>query len=160
MRLSFVILAISLVSRLLAESGHLAAKQEEAGHRRSLTAATANITQDPFTCDAPGQRLALLFFYNATNGPAWHNNSGWPSIAVSSPEALIMHMASIPVTTNTCIASDGSNLVLPDHCCWHGVSCCTTQAITCGINPYCNCSTSGLVTALILNRNNASNFCA
>ncbi|GAX79286.1 hypothetical protein CEUSTIGMA_g6727.t1 [Chlamydomonas eustigma] len=43
--------------------------------------------------------------------------------------------------------------VLPDHCCWFGVSCCTPS--TCyGVPPSaCNC-TYGMVTALYLSHNN------
>ena len=91
-------------------------------HDRSLiapAASTATAQADPLACDAFGQRNVLLLFYNITNGPNWVNQTGWPSLpglSSMSPGALIAHMASVAVTTNACMASDGSGIELPDHC--------------------------------------------
>ena len=67
-------------------------------------------------CNAFGQRNMLLIFYNIMNGDDWVNRTGWPSIPNLSPVELIAHMAAFPVTTETCMASDGSGIMLPDHC--------------------------------------------
>ena len=110
-------------------------------------------------CDPATQRLALLQLYNNTNGASWTNSTGWPSANVSmSPLSLAQFAASTPVTTSTCIESGA---VLPDHCCWYGVRCCTPQ--TCNTLSSQSCSvcscTSGLIIGLSMGMNNVSVRC-
>ena len=108
-------------------------------------------------CDPSGQRLALTLVYYLVNGPGWINNSGWPSMPMqgTNPFAIALHMAAVPLETGVCTSASQSSadtpaVILPDHCCWYGVRCCTPQ--TCGNNPFCNC-TIGLITSLQLNGN-------
>ena len=108
-------------------------------------------------CSATSQRLGLVLLYNSTDGPGWSKSSGWPSIpGLSSMDvsSLEQYMVAIPLQSGSCVTStgavDGSMEVLPDHCCWEGVSCCSP--LTCGNDPYCNC-TVGLVTSIELSRN-------
>ena len=121
--------------------------------------AAASISQAGATaCTPAGQRIDLLLLYNTTNGPQWSNSSGWPNDWTSQlqhllPGDLMERMASIPLSTGTCTAtnaSGSSGLMQPDHCCWYGVSCCIPG--TCNDNPYCNCTT-GLVSAIQLQNN-------
>ena len=109
-------------------------------------------------CDASSQRLALLLFLNLTGGPRWTNSSGWPSSLMfpSTLEELIAVEAA--TAGDTCTYPDANTTMLPDHCCWYGVSCCT--AVTCQYAPpSCNC-TNGLVAELNLANNNVSHAVA
>ena len=116
-------------------------------------------------CHAASQRLALLLLFNLTGGQAWSNNSGWPaeggrmgsSMRTDDEEAVRTTAAgdspsvSYEDDSGECI-SDASNVTLPGHCCWYGVSCCTS--LTCQYAPpSCACD-EGLVTALDLGNNN------
>ena len=120
-------------------------------------------------CDAGAQRLALLTFFNNTNGAAWINATGWPSASVTqSPASLAQFAVSTPLlTTSSCMASDGT--ALPNHCCWYGVQCCTPTTCTTtassatsaqqqscsSSSAACSCTT-GLVIGLSLGLNNVS----
>ena len=69
---------------------------------------------------------------------------------------VFARMESLPLMSGSCTAWDiatAADMVLPDHCCWYGVGCCTPQ--TCGNDPFCNC-TMGLVSSLSLSANQAS----
>ena len=107
-------------------------------------------------CDPSGQRLALTLVYYLVNGPGWINSSGWPiAMQGTNPFAMAMHMATVPLETGVCTSASQSSadapaIILPDHCCWYGIRCCTPQ--TCGNNPFCNCTT-GLVTSIQPNGN-------
>ena len=114
------------------------------------------------SCDADKQRLALLTLFNNTNGASWINATGWPpATATLSPASLAQFAAMTPLTTSSCTASDGT--VLPDHCCWHGVQCCTpftcsnsaSSAQSCASSAACSCTT-GLVVGIALGVNNVS----
>ena len=123
--------------------------------------------------------------FNATNGGGWTNSSGWPTdadVQGMDPVALAQYMAAIPVETRICISNTTAGgpsqsilipaggtaaaallsdvvpavVVLPDHCCWYGISCCSPQ--TCGNDPFCNCTT-GLVTSIQLNGNQVRMRC-
>ena len=116
------------------------------------------LQQIPLTnmpCDPATQRLALLQLYNSTNGASWTNSTGWPAVTVSmSSMSMTQFATSTPVTTSSCIVSGA---VLPDHCCWYGVQCCTPQTCTTVSSQSCSaaCScTSGLVVGLALGINN------
>ena len=107
-------------------------------------------------CDPAIQRLALLQLYNNTNGVSWTDSTGWPAANMSmSPLSLAQFAASTPVTTSTCMAAGA---VLPDHCCWYGVQCCTPQTCASSSSQSCfACScTSGLIVSLDLGMNNVS----
>ena len=117
---------------------------------RQLRAATS--ISSP--CDAATQRLALLSLYNNTNGAAWVNSTGWPaSSAAMTPASMAKFTASTPVTNGSCTASGA---VIPDHCCWYGVQCCTPQTCSGASSSQCSaCScTLGLVVGLALGINN------
>ena len=88
-------------------------------------------------CAPVNQRTGLLVFYNSTNGPGWTNNTGWPAPKAPLP----------PLQSGVCMGGNGD--VLPDHCCWFGVSCCSCDAAATS----CLC-TEGLVTGLSLSANN------
>ena len=107
-------------------------------------------------CDPATQRLALLQLYNNTNGASWTNSTGWPAATVfMSPMTITQFATFTPVTTSTCIVS---RAVLPDHCCWYGVQCCTPQTCTTVSSQSCSvCScTSGIIVGLSLGMNNVS----
>ena len=126
---------------------------ENRGHLRALEASAAGPS-----CNAATQRLALLTVYNNTYGASWTQVTGWPPASVAmSPSSLAHFAASTPVISSVC-SSLGT--VLPDHCCWYGVQCCTPA--TCSQATFqsacsapCSC-TVGLVVGLALGLNNVS----
>ncbi|KAF5835289.1 hypothetical protein DUNSADRAFT_7614 [Dunaliella salina] len=81
-------------------------------------------------CEVALQREALEKFYLATNGGSWLHSSGWLN-------------DSLPCSSG------------PSHCCWEGVTCCTSALCPVGAEDEisCNC-TPGLVVALKLDHNN------
>ncbi|GAX78935.1 hypothetical protein CEUSTIGMA_g6375.t1 [Chlamydomonas eustigma] len=114
-------------------------------------------------CDEGLQRLALLTLYYSSSGLSWLNSSNWPALptsAFSSPRALSQYISSTPVSSGSCKTlntTTGSQINLPDHCCWHGVSCCTSGdcsavASTTASCQVCSC-TVGLVTDIRLGLN-------
>ena len=112
--------------------------------------AVGNLSGLPDSCSAEVQgNYLLVFFYFLGNGPWWLNQSGWR-------EAFFLDIFP-PCYT---VASNGSQLELPSHCCFFGVGCCTQT--TCppnAPNPYnCNC-TFGLVTNVTLDYNNGEQGC-
>ena len=119
---------------------------------------TASNSAGGLPCDPATQRLGLLMLFNNTNGAAWFNATGWPSPSSSnSPFAVSNFSASIPISTGTC---KDSGVVLPDHCCWFGIQCCTPQ--TCSQQSTSSCSacscTQGLITSIEIQTNNV-HFC-
>lgn len=113
----------------------------------------------PPECNATTQRLGLVLLYNSTDGPSWSNSHAWPSIpGLSSMDvsSLEQYMTAMPLQSGGCVTSTGAEVVLPDHCCWNGVSCCSPRE--CGNDPYCNCTT-GLVTSIVLSRNQVGCRC-
>ena len=129
----------------------LTAQTDNAGIRDSkhnrVRLQTRDLLQSAATaCDAATQRLALLILY--------HNTKGWPAPSASmSQKSMANYASSIPLTTSACMAAGA---VLPDHCCWHGVQCCTPQTCTSASSQSCTqCScTLGLVVGLSLGLNN------
>ena len=115
------------------------------------------------SCDPLLQRAYLVTFFAACGGPNWTQSTGFPDItsggSIGIPLAtLLLELEAVPVQTGRCSSQQqvpqqqhGDVTVLPDHCCWYGVSCCIPQ--TCIGDPYCNC-TIGLVTRLSWGSNN------
>ena len=89
----------------------------------------------PPPCDTAHQRAALDLYYEQSGGPAWFNNSGWSD----PPDAEVPCMVGLTL--------------LPSHCCWYGLSCCTPETCADAAESACNCTT-GLVTVLSLQANN------
>ena len=73
-----------------------------------------------------------------------------------------LFLSGIPLESGICAASSESPgsgraaVSSPDHCCWHGVSCCVGPQ-TCSDNPFCSPCTLGLITALRLSYNQVRN---
>ena len=134
---------------------------ESTPRRRSLLSfqevrQTVGNSSSALPCDPATQRLGLLMLFNNTNGAAWTNATGWPPpISSSTPSALANFSTSVPTTTGACLSS---GVVLPDHCCWHGVQCCTPQTCSSQQTSICSaCScTQGLITSIDLQTNNVS----
>ena len=126
-----------------------------------MSSATSSLS---LPCVPSGQRGALLMFFNLTDGPHWSNSSGWPldittGLMHTAPLDLVARMESIPISTGTCMAAANASglgsLVLPDHCCWFGISCCGPT--TCQNDQYCNC-TPGLITEIRMRNNQVRLF--
>ena len=99
------------------------------------------------------QRLALLLLFNATDGAGWINSTGWPYILglhAMTLSQITQYLSTVPMQSGTC-SSNGT--MLPDHCCWYGISCC--DPTTCANDPLCNCTT-GTVTGVQLSNNQVS----
>jgi hypothetical protein len=111
-------------------------------------------------CSPANQRVGLLLIFQNARGQYWTNNSGWPM-----PSNLTAYLESTPVQSGKCMSnlpqlplgvymdtsSSQAATILPDYCCWYGVSCCTPTS--CLGDPSCNC-TVGLVKGLYLGANN------
>ena len=131
----------------------------ETGASMTTGALITATSPSPSLCEPSDQRITMLILFNLTDGPNWSNSSGWPSDITAAlkhmplPD-LVTRMASIPLTTGTCMATANASglarLVLPDHCCWYGISCCGPA--TCQNDRYCNC-TPGLITEIRLRNN-------
>ena len=102
------------------------------------------------TCTKEYQLFSLFIFFTLTGGPNW--NMPWPLPANGTdwdPAELMLR---------NCTQSSGNfSAVVPEWCCWYGVSCCLSSD-PCPINtldttPCGNC-TVGQVTALDLGYNN------
>ena len=136
-----------------ADNAEILNSEHNRGHlSRDLRQSTASWAHP---CDAATQRLALLTLYNNTNGASWTDATGWPAPSASrSAASLASFAASTPLTTSTCMAAGA---VLPDHCCWYGVQCCTPQTCTSSTSSQsctsCSC-TIGLIVGLALGLNN------
>ena len=108
-------------------------------------------------CDPGTQRMALMVLYNNTLGGAWANHSGWLDLSpaqMATPASLALSLAAVPVSSGTCLSSNGSS-VLPDYCCWYGVECCTPQTCVNAVPSSCtSCFCEpGLVISLGLSAN-------
>ncbi|GAX79288.1 hypothetical protein CEUSTIGMA_g6729.t1 [Chlamydomonas eustigma] len=137
------------------------------GQTQSGTSLSTNVI-----CDSSSQRETLIDLFNDTSGQTWLTSYNWPvsllSAGVLNQTSRANFLNSTPITSGSCdsnkqqgvaaIMAAAQNLtiapiVLPDHCCWFGVSCCTPN--TCfGVSASaCNCS-YGLVTDIYLSHNN------
>ena len=155
-------MVVSFAAILLSPVLLAVAQRQDMGTRSARRPLSAN-----GECTTEEQRLALMLFYNATNGQTWFNSEGWPTIPglhnMTQAQAMAQ-LAIIPMQSNNCnssvgawgvmrdtgSSSSGNVTVLPDHCCWYGVACCGPD--TCGNDPYCSC-TKGMVTSLQLSNN-------
>ena len=108
-------------------------------------------------CDPSTQRMALMMLYNNTLGGAWANRSGWLDLSpaqMATPASLTLALAAVPLSSGTCASPNGSS-VLPDHCCWYGVGCCSLQTCVNAVPSSCtSCFCKpGLVISLVLSAN-------
>ena len=85
------------------------------------------------------QQAALTQLYQDTAGASWANTTNW-------------------LGSGTCVGRSEVNnqtVVLPSHCCWYGVQCCTDLACPNLLSPFgCGCVTLGAITQLRLPHNN------
>ena len=99
-------------------------------------------------CNPEFQYYALLIFNNLTGGSNW--TVPWPPIPVN-----------IEPIKNCTQTSGNFSAVVPEWCCWHGVSCCLSSD-PCPIDTLdttpCGSCTVGQVTALNLGYNNVGAF--
>eukprot|EP00798_Chlamydomonas_sp_ICE-L_P030851 gene30851-35891_t len=100
----------------------------------------------PYTlCDSPSHLIfslqwqALQYFYNATQGGSWVNNSGWADAR--------------EYNNNTCYLPFDEDNPFPSFCCWYGITCCMSK-VCLGGGFNCLCSTRGAVMEMDLRNNN------
>ena len=89
---------------------------EDDAPRRLLSTSTSTLLAP--SCPPADQRLALMLFFNATGGPSWTNNSGWPLIpelSILDESAFAQRVGDLSWQTGTC---NVDATMLPDHCCW------------------------------------------
>jgi hypothetical protein len=139
-----------------------------------MQAQSIAFTSTNVVCDSGSQREALIDLFNVTSGRTWLNNFNWPvsllSDGVLTQASRANYLSSTQITSGSCdsskqegvaaIMAAAQNLtnppiVLPDHCCWFGVSCCTPNTCYGVATSACNC-TYGLVTDIYLSHNNVS----
>ncbi|GAX78739.1 hypothetical protein CEUSTIGMA_g6176.t1 [Chlamydomonas eustigma] len=151
------VLTVAAVLSLVSSAKNIGVGNEQL--RRLSSSPTVN------TCTPANQRVGLLLMFQNTKGQYWANKTGWPM-----PKNLTAFVESTPVQSGTCLSSNlpsvplgmymdtstsQSPTILPDHCCWYGVSCCTPTTCQGNSDPSCNC-TVGLVNGFYLGANNLS----